>query len=179
MLQNGTRLHLQRDFAHLQIWALTTPHAPLPIGICVPSTKRPSLSTLSEILSATPQSPWAGAPRWLFRPSEGGRHMAAFSLPGAVHLVGVTFHLDGDPGGCLGQPVLLRHPGTHLGRLAIVPGGGGRHVGLGQVWCPVGALEQRLVFADHRQRFLYAQTHRRSGQTASQLCSSQNTLGAL
>lgn len=33
---------------------LQPPKPPLPIGICVPSTKRPSLGTLSEILSATP-----------------------------------------------------------------------------------------------------------------------------
>lgn len=88
--------------------------------------------------------PWAST-----RDREAGGGTGA-SLPGAVHLVRVAFHLDGDPGRGLRQPVLLRDARAHLGGLPIVAGGGGGHVRLRQVRRPVGALEQRLVLAHHR-----------------------------
>lgn len=71
-----------------------------------------------------------------------GEQEAGVSLPGAIHLVRVTFHLDGDPGWGLRQPVLLRDAWAHLGCLSIVAGGGRGHVRLSQVWRPVGTLKQ-------------------------------------
>lgn len=76
------------------------------------------------------------------------------TVPVAVDLATVALHLDGDTGGRLGQPVLLVHPGAHLGCLAVLAGRGRRHLRLGVVGRSVGALEQRLVFTHHRQRFL-------------------------